>query len=372
MAPRNRSIVFSANKGTGGRFGATWGGHVATVGGAHCADQTGPGDCAPFTVHRVNLEGGRFNQGVEGSYWSPWFKDYLADVFDDLDTFYHLDGLDGDLPDGEYAARAAARTNPSRPYIDVPIAVLELKDLIPLIRDRGREYFRGNRVNQAAQANLFYQFAIRPMVNDLVNTLGLQTSVDKRVQEIKRLKSKNGLRRTVGLGSYSKTDTVNLVYQSVGTYMVGTFSVKTMVGVRGHCRWLPDVESDHLLTPESMRALARRAVLGLTVDASTVWELIPWSWLVDWCTNFGDFLSANRNIIPAVLSGVHIMRHTRTEWTMQGGAFDDIVIDGVRLMRESKSRNPSFVSPVAHFPFLNGTQVGILASLTASRRTYAS
>jgi hypothetical protein len=33
----------------------------------------------------------------------------------------------------------------------------------------------------------------------------------------------------------------------------------------------------------------------------------------------------------------------------------------------SKSRNPSFIAPVAHFPFLTAGQMGILGSLAVTR-----
>nr|UJQ85543.1 MAG: hypothetical protein 1 [Leviviridae sp.] len=368
MAPRSRTKVFSAPKGTGGRFGATWGGHQMTTGYATCTDITGPGDCAPFSVHKVTLDGGRFSQGIEGSYWSPWFKDYIADVFENLDNFPHLSVDDGGLPDTALATMAAQRSNPSRPYVDVPTMLFELKDWIPLIRDRGREILRGDFVNRAGQTNLMYQFGIAPLVGDVIKAANFHEQAQRRVQEFRRLTSERGLRRTMTLGSYSKTEVRNQVYQSVGTYMVGTFYYTTTITIRGHCRWLPDGNVLSLMAPDEMRQLANSVVRGLTIDPSTVWELVPWSWLVDWFSNIGSYLAANRNTVPATLSGVHIMRHTRTQVLMPGGSFSDVTIGNVNLIRETKTRAPSFVTPVAHFPFLSGKQVGILASLAVARR----
>jgi hypothetical protein len=42
----------------------------------------------------------------------------------------------------------------------------------------------------------------------------------------------------------------------------------------------------------------------------TFWELMPWSWLIDWCTSYGDILAATRNAIPVTWSKVAIMRET--------------------------------------------------------------
>jgi hypothetical protein len=43
---------------------------------------------------------------------------------------------------------------------------------------------------------------------------------------------------------------------------------------------------------------------------ATAWELCPWSWLIDWCTNYGDIIAATRNAIPVTYSDVAIMRTT--------------------------------------------------------------
>lgn len=43
--------------------------------------------------------------------------------------------------------------------------------------------------------------------------------------------------------------------------------------------------------------------LGLIDDPTLVWELIPWSWLVDWCTNIGNSLTNAHVYSP--LNGKH-------------------------------------------------------------------
>jgi hypothetical protein len=120
--------------------------------------------------------------------------------------------------------------------------------------------------------------------------------------------------------------------------------------------------------------MIQRALLGVTdniIDFSTVWEALPWSWLIDWGTTVGDYLKAKRNIIPAVLQDVRIMRHVRSEWTWSRVVYatnpEGSMSSGFRVL-ETKSRSPSTpVAPTAHFPFLSGKQVGILSSLAVTR-----
>lgn len=117
-----------------------------------------------------------------------------------------------------------------------------------------------------------------------------------------------------------------------------------------------------------MSVLIHRSLYGLTVDASTLWEALPWSWMIDWASSVGDYFKANRNIVPATLMGVHIMRHTKTVHECDAHISGTTTMEGIRVVKETKTRNPSFVAPAAHFPFLSGNQMGILASLAVTRR----
>jgi len=145
--------------------------------------------------------------------------------------------------------------------------------------------------------------------------------------------------------------------------------------ISAHVRWIPNEDANHL-SPGEMSLLAQRAVLGYTngigIDLSTLWEVIPWSWLIDWCSDVGSYLSAKRNIIPATLQGVYIMEETVTRWTTPRLAWwsaTNGIMDAGSFTRTQKKRYANVgIAPTAHFPFLNGNQVGILASLSVTRR----
>lgn len=127
------------------------------------------------------------------------------------------------------------------------------------------------------------------------------------------------------------------------------------------------------LQPGDMRALARKAVLGLTFDGSSAWQLIPWTWLTDWCLNIGDWFRANRNIIPAQLESCSVLKHTRSEyisapWSTPYGSVTMSLSEG-RAIAEDKERIPASPIPIAHFPFLSGNQLGILGSLAVTGKS---
>jgi len=325
-----------------------------------CQDIVGPGDNAPLTITHILMDGGLINRPNTG-FFSPWFSNYVADVYDNSANFGHL-GL-SDVPSNvEAATQAAARTNPSRPYVDVPANLLELGDVAHILRSTGTGLLR-----RIAGENLRYQFAIRPLVSDLTRLMVFQRQLDNRLAELQRLQTQKGLRRTVQIGTYSAQDSINYAIQSQGIFASGAFDVNTVQTVRAHTRWTPNGDFSLLRTDQDKRRLVTRALLGLTVDFSTLWEPMPWSWLIDWCSNVGDFFKANRNIIPAQLADVSVIRHTRSEYRNQGWTDGTAVIAPGNVIRETKGRATSFVAPVAHFHILSGNQMGLLASLAVTR-----
>lgn len=372
MAPRNRTQTIPTAKGrvvTNGNLAA--GGNYTVVGAQHyCADHIGPGDCAPFQASHLTIEGGRVNVfNNPNNYWENYRVDYL-----DNPGFSHLPGPIGeDRSDVDFATQAAARTNPSRPYVDIPVAILELGDVVHLIRNAGRGIIfnaveqlrtsRGRRhINNAARTNLLYQFGLAPLVGDLVKLSNLQEQVQQRLNQMERLAAPRGYRRTVNVGAWTSQASYSRVMQSNQFFWTDVIEQTTMQLIRVHCRWIPDNGFRNLSLSDRER-LAFRSALGLTFDSSTVWEALPWSWLADWASNIGHYVMANRNTIPASLSGVHVMRETRSTFRSQGG-----INSPIRATLHDKTRRTSFVAPVAHFPFLTAGQMGILGSLAATRR----
>jgi hypothetical protein len=372
VAPRSRSFTTTSSKGrivTNGSLVAG-GGDVWQATGS-CSDQTGPGDCAPFTADKISKEGGRVNVFNNASnFWDNYEVDYFLTPDSD-----HLSApLGADFTDVHYCTNGAARTNPSRPYVDVPVNILELGSRIRGISEFGRNFFRdsgyrsGRNVAQhAGNVNLLYQYGLAPIVGDIVKLTNFRDQLQRRMLELERLATPNGLRRTLTLGAWSTSFTQTRVMQSNQFFWTAPVTRVTRQTIRGHFRWVPENTFSSMSTTERQWS-AIRALQGLTVDGSTLWESMPWSWLIDWGSNVGDWFKANRNIIPATLSGCHIMRETVTDLSFPSVSFGANGSQSPgKLRHTTKSRRPSFVAPIAHFPFLSGNQVGILASLAVTR-----
>jgi len=330
-------------------------------------DVVGSGDNAPLNIMHVTADGGVLNKPYTG-FNSSYFDNYVVDVLDNLDNFPHVSVI-GDISNVDAATQAAARTNPSRPYVDVVADILQLHEIADFFRVRGNALLDGRNdiTRRVGNENIRWEFGFLPVYRDVVNLLRFNEQVKNRVAEVNRLRSSGGLRRTVDIGKYSNGGKVSLFVQTQNTFIRGYFDVVETLNIRAHCRWMATDEYNVLGTPESISALVRRVIGGNVLDASTLWQIIPWSWLLDWCGTVGDYFAAHRNIIPAYLTDVSVMRHTQTSWSLPAVAFDDVTMTPITVTRESKTRATSFVAPVAHFPFLSGEQLGILASLFAAK-----
>ena len=381
MSPRSRSLYQDTPKGVEGRFGSSGGGFQVWEEKGSVSDQTGPGDCAPFAVSHQRIDGGRINQPYTG-FFASYFDNYRADLFDNPNTFAGHIGLPDSPSDVTVATELAARTNPSRPYVDVAANVLELGDLTGMIREKGLHFIKKfaqsaayrNRhglkklAKIAGDVNLEYNFGIAPLVGDLVKLCNFQDAFTKRCREVAKLRSSRGYRRTINVGRYSAVSTSTEVLQSLDKYITTNMVTTTTQEVRGHIRWITDEDPSHLLPDAELADLVRKAVVNIDpTNAGSIWEGIPWSWLIDWGYNVGTYFKATRNVIPARLDGVHVMRHTKTTYRTDAIAFDNVTVSPAVVTYETKTRNPSFVFPTAQFPFLNGYQMGILASLAITR-----
>lgn len=337
-----------------------------------CVDVTGHGeDCEPFDLNRRSTTGGYVNRPYGGGSTDYWFNNYICD--------YLRIGAPGDhmsLPDFPSQAyrctEAVKRTNPSRPYVDVPVSVLDMRRGLQSIRDAGHSI--RDAIRHGGSHVLNYEFMIKPLVGDLVKMRNAQREISNRIKVINRLYEGKGYRRTVSHGGWSRiSHDPSVTVQSVGSTLHSAVTRITRATARTHVRWAAQEKCGVRPAPEQVRMWATRAVLGGTIDFSTLWELVPWSWLIDWFGNVGDYLIASRNIIPARLIGVYPMVHTQTQTTGTGDVHTSFsgrktILEPWSILRVRKTRSIGAASITAHFPFLDRRQVGILASLAATRR----
>nr|UJQ85128.1 MAG: putative maturation protein [Leviviridae sp.] len=287
-----------------------------------------------------------------------------------------------------------ARSSPNRPKVDLAVGLAELKDLPRMLKNlwdnaihhvnitrSSRNLSVGGMRNTAKRlgresgsAYLEWEFGWRPLVDDLTKLLDFQSHVEKKLKMLRRMRERGsyGGKATVW-EDVSRTSTANSYVSSLyqeNNRMNYAFETTREWWVT--TKWTPSVS----LPPkgsEAEQTLARRLAFGQDFSPALIWELMPWSWLIDWFSNVGDLMALSRNTIPVSFSDSCLMKHTVTRFQFLGltaGTGSPGVIPARFPMRETKERLPyGFMPPLPEFnlPFLSGKQLDILSSLALTR-----
>jgi hypothetical protein len=224
-----------------------------------------------------------------------------------------------------WGATAIARLSPLNPGASLAQALAELLiDGLPslplnLLR-RHREF------NSLGKEYLNVQFGWVPFLNDLRRLYDTWNSVNSRLAQIIRDNGK-GIRRRATL--YRNSNTVVSTVGGEGSYNIGFplsynytdptagtgVSKKTVVESEkiwfsGRFRYyIPDVTDDQWTKD------AKSALFGLNPTPALLWELMPYSWLIDWFSNVGDVINnlSSNGIADLLLDYGYVMRSFRRE-----------------------------------------------------------
>lgn len=216
-------------------------------------------------------------------------------------------------PDDVWAATSvAAATNPGRPDVSVPLLIFDTLGSLPkTIWDFGNAMISsGGRPggNSVASGN----FGWGQLYSDVAALFDFTEHVEKRTKELQALYTKGGLkrRRTV----WSDTSTEFFGYQTLQSQGVWIEATVRKVATRKKwvaVRWRPANPVQPLLADQVQHA--RTLVHGWHIAPADVWNALPWSWLVDYFANTGDFLGATRNSSEFILESSCVCLHFRMD-----------------------------------------------------------
>jgi hypothetical protein len=236
-------------------------------------------------------------------------------------------------------------------------------------------------------------FGWKPFVRDLQEMYNLWVTLDKRLGQLVRENGKY-IRRKATISDTNDTVVTQETEYSAPfanvlgappSYMQGRSvysvksSTKTRIWFSGSFRYyVPDIGSSQ------WTARARLALFGALPTPELLWEVLPWSWLIDWFSNIGDVVSnASANAVSNLTTRYSfIMKHVTTtttatsvcwasvstaptdKWRAASPTFSSV------LTEDSKARvgggNPFGLN--VSLPSLSAGQLGILAALGLSRQ----
>jgi len=182
----------------------------------------------------------------------------------------------------------------------------DIKDIPNIVKQWGQSNFIG----KAASAHITNSFVVKPMISDISKMLEFQSSVDKRVKELEKIRDtgKSSARATI-LEDLIQVPYGNLVvhstYEVIYAYLERTYTRK----VWGTARWHPLNPSSLPKGNADLRKKTRRILSGFSANgiSAAAWELLPWSWLADYFVGIGDLIGAKQNAFELEMRGSCIM-----------------------------------------------------------------
>lgn len=313
---------------------------------------------------------------------SVWIQDVKVPVFVVPDTsldagFNPRDSIVAPSQDSDmssYGPTGWARYRPTRPTVDLAVFVGEIKDLPRLLQ------VRLEGIKSLSDVWLAAQYGWVPLLADIKAMLNFVDTVNKRIDFF----IKNAGKPVLGKGKVaSSADSYVVSAQSGVTsltrmsyYLAGRYGNPANTGAyKSSC--VCDVAREVWFagsyifwfsgkTPSRTDLAVRLA--GVRITPATLWELIPWSWLIDWYTNIGDVLSNLQTEVAdnQLTRYAYIMGHTTRKYTWS--ATDGIVAVSVSREFDTKVRqrvNPFGVS--VDKDNLSLRQLSILGALGISR-----
>nr|UOL49018.1 MAG: putative maturation protein [Leviviridae sp.] len=316
---------------------------------------------------------------VDGKTSNYWIAHQRAETRN-----YTLTGrtIPGMPSDAVAVTQALARANPNRPEVSIWQFLGELRDAPKMIFQIGdilRRVALAQRKKKAfvptardvASGYLGWTFGWDPLIKDLGKLFDFSEAVDNRIKELNALRS-GDLRRTITVFDTRFDEDWDIGYMSplyqsnARGVLRSTIAAKKWVRIR----YKPTALTLSQLGGD-LRDRARSLVFGHQGHIVDVWNLIPWTWLLDWFSTTGDFLEANRNHLGVQVDDIAVMtlitaRPKSFAWTANpfNASFSVATDHEASWKRRVKGSGPS-VS--AFVPFLSQKQWSILSALAVTR-----
>jgi hypothetical protein len=319
---------------------------------AVCVDETHPGppyrEGAGLSIRKYNTN---WYETHNSGFWVGWkyayegchsFGSIAPNIFHEF-GFNDLDDFNSSTSDMDYASQLGAKGwnkfRPTRSGADLGVFLGEIHEVPRMLKTSAKGFadlwrsMGGHRSNFAPKklANhwLNHQFGWLPFLADLRDLYKTTKSLDSKLKQLRRDNGRWIRRRgTIGMESESEVlteqDTSCGLYPIASSYLYSypygssrvTKNFSRHSWFSGAFRyWIP-------AKPDSWYWNARAIAMlyGVMPSPSLVWELTPWSWLIDWCADVGDAINNMDSIMFDNLCAkyAYVMCHTIRNITYSG------------------------------------------------------
>lgn len=257
--------------------------------------------------------------------------------------------------------------NPNKPIVDMPVFLFELLQFPRMLKDLGDVLLKKKKPGMVPGGYLAYEMGWKPLVSDLMALGTLVETMKKEAEFHKSLARGRKVTRNVLNSTLHDAFAGTLSLQSAQYTLLGR-SIKREL--RGWFSARVKLKDEFPFDPRSQGHDSLVRALGLRVSPATLWEAIPWSWLIDYFANVGDILEANRGSFPYQVSNVCLMlREIATEnlYVIFNPQGLDISPGSWMGVYKKRAVRPSPRLKIVLKPALNGRQKAILGSLVLAK-----
>lgn len=252
-------------------------------------------------------------------------------VFDNWSSYRYADREHPDvLPPLEnptvdwLVTKLLSRFSAASPPLDSALFLYELREFPRMLRDLGRHQAGEVTARDVPGSFLEYSFGWKPLMNDLRSLVDAADSINGHLKLLRKIRRGDKFRASLynkeqedeSSRSFYSSDVCMMkihTYRSVECWGTGRFTPRDIDGL------------DKLINHYATRPKTGWSLLGdIRVSASTIWNSIPWTWLIDYFVNVGDFLEATGGLVYSDLDEVCIMIHSvrnetsTVQWTADG------------------------------------------------------
>lgn len=225
---------------------------------------------------------------------------------------------------------------------------------------------------------IWYRWGWSPLVSDIRKMFSFTQGVQQRIAWLSKLQNgKSVIKRRASIRNLTDYDPPTTAFcKTVGAFITGKRTVTYSERVWCTVQWklsrsyvLPGVGLEH----DPLWNMAHALTFGFTYhDAlAALWQIMPWSWFVDWFLHVSTIIDATNNTIPLTSGDICLMRHTSAKAliTYDSNSADLSWCKPTGRYQQSEDRKQRLiVSPILPFapsmmPVFTSGQWSILGSL---------
>jgi len=263
-----------------------------------------------------------------------------------------------------YVARLLASTHPFRSEFSVPVAIAELLDIGSLFKLTARSFSE-----LAGNAYLNYKFGWLQFVQDIRTLHKITTQIERRIKEFDSLAKHGGLRRSLPLDFTSWDEYTGpwTIWSTYGTFVDARFAYNVSLKVWGTCRWRWKAGTKVSLTKLEAFNLAVQNVFDLgQLDAETIWNAIPWTWLADYFVDVNSWLAATHQsdlVEPFDICVIREYKNVKTQYPTGASARDTTPGREIRRIKSRDANLALSVLPPYRYMFFTQSMYLVLLAL---------